>query len=173
MSAIQIEIVNTTLKVVPTAKGSYQRLELIFKNKSYQDKVETKPIMDFTSKEVFNLLKNAGQGDIFTIDREKDEKGFWQWVKCTSGVIEIKETPSMVATPSPKGNWETSEERAQRQIMIVRQSSLSNAVALLTANGGKKNTVGEVIDIARMFEDYVLHDKGGSTFDDLEEDVPL
>jgi len=42
MSDMQIEIVANPVNTIPTAKGSYQVIELAYKNKSFQDKLEGK-----------------------------------------------------------------------------------------------------------------------------------
>jgi hypothetical protein len=75
--------------------------------------------------------------------------------------------PSPVATPqasiagkpaaaSPRSTYETPEERAQRQILIVRQSSLSSAVALLTTGAKTAPSAQAVVDVAKEFEAYVF-----------------
>lgn len=172
---MQIEIVNVTVTAVPTAKGSYQRADTIYKNLSYQGKVEQKPVMDFVDKAVFASIKNSQPGDVFTVTREKDDKGFWKWTKLSPGVAGEEKEAAVVETKpnvAPKGNWETVEERAKKQTYIIRQSSLGHAVALLASNGGKKNTVEETIQVARQFEAYVT-DATVNFCHDLEEDVPL
>ena len=37
---MQIEVVANPVSTVPTAKGSYQVIDLAYKNKSFQDKLE-------------------------------------------------------------------------------------------------------------------------------------
>jgi hypothetical protein len=72
---------------------------------------------------------------------------------------------------SPKSNYETADERAARQVMIVRQSSISNAVALLKTEKHTPTTE-EVLAVAKQFENFVLG-KSNDPFADLDEDVPL
>ena len=193
MSQLVINIISVTKETKPTAKGSYDQLEIIYKNLTFQDKVEKKLIMSFMFKEVFGALSKAQFGQTFYIDRVKNDKGFWDWTKASTtneeqeqNSQEFGERQPMVApasnnpvktpTASPKSTYETSEERAARQVMIVRQSSISSAVALLAANGGKKNTAEEVLNIAKEFEAYVMGkviDKpvNPESFADMEEDV--
>ena len=49
-------------------------------------------------------------------------------------------------------NYETAEERARRQVYIIRQSSLGTAVELL----GSGASVADVINTAKQFEAYVF-----------------
>jgi hypothetical protein len=190
MSNMQIEIVANPINTVPTAKGSYQVIELAYKNKSFQDKLEGKKIMSFTNKEVFDTLSKAKFGDNFYVTRVKNDKGFWDWtgvstssvdsVQSTSGSNPVSTGISVkTGNVSPKSTYETPEERAARQILIVRQSSISSAVELAVAN--KLKSPMEVIQIAKEFEAYVfgvdagqdvVEEKVGNFFEDMEDDLP-
>jgi hypothetical protein len=179
MSDMQIEIVANPVNTVPTAKGSYQVIELAYKNKSFQDKLEGKKVMSFTNKEVFNALKESKFGDIFNVTRVKNDKGFWDWTAVRGGSMadsasnsvgtnDVPATSNFVkGTPSPKSNYETTEERAARQVLIVRQSSISSAVEFAVAH--KIKYTEEVIDIAKKFEAYVF---GKDAAPPVVEEVP-
>lgn len=64
--------------------------------------------------------------------------------------------PGMTTTASPKSTYETPEERAKKQIYIVRQSSISNAVDLLSVGQKSPPDVKAVLEAAKQFEDYVF-----------------
>ena len=195
MSNMQIEIVNVSETHMPTPKGGYMQLDVAYKNKSFQDKLEGKKIMDFANKEVYKKLKAAQFGDVFEVTREKTPDGkFWNWVSLSSGAGSVGEAPSVASTGStppmsganslktgtvtPKSNYETAEERAARQVLIVRQSSISSAVELAVAN--KVKDPQEVIKIAKEFEAYVFGNEvkeeapsaSGNFFEDMEDDLP-
>lgn len=166
---MQIQILSVTVNTVPTAKGSYQVAEVAYKDEA--GKVSGKKVMSFSNQKVFDALKIAQAGEVYTVASEKDAKGYWQWTSISKGA-DTSVKPQATSNPSPKSNYETPEERAQRQVYIIRQSSLTNAVSLLAATGDKKATPETVIAIAKQFEAYVL-DKA---FDDgsistLPEDV--
>jgi hypothetical protein len=104
------------------------------------------------------VAANAKSGDILEANFQQNAKGYWEFssLKATGETSQVAQsatpTTGVTATASRSGgNWETSEERAKRQVMIVRQSSLSTAVALKP-----KASVEEVIDVAKQFEAYVL-----------------
>lgn len=185
MSNVQIEIINVAISNPPTKAGNgktYELLDVAYKNKSFQDKVEGKKIVGFSSPQVTAALKAAQFGDKFTVVREKDGE-FWKWtqlIKDGEAIPMAVQTTSMApavkptAIPTPKSTYETAEERAARQVMIVRQSSISSAIALLAANGGKKNTPEEVVAIATIFEAFVMSKEAPPVgFADMEDDVPL
>jgi hypothetical protein len=161
MSSMTISILSATVTTVPTQKGSYQALELAFKNKSFQDKVEGKKIMSFDKMEgeTFKKLQSAPSGAVYTIGREKDEKGYWKWTSVTEGASAASTAPSQgasMAAPvaTPKSSYETAEERAKRQVMIVRQSSLSSAIAAMKDKGSLKPE--DIIEFAKKLEAYVM-----------------
>lgn len=159
---------NLVIKIIAveqqTAKAStgkdYELVEVTYKNKSFQDKVEVKKHNQYGNKDVFNALKKAEPGEVYTVSREKDAKGYWQWVGITEGEDAqpaASQAPSKatIATPAPKSTYETPEERAKKQVYIVRQSSITAAITILKTD--KKNpTVDEVLDIAKKFENYVF-----------------
>lgn len=189
MSNMQIEVVANPVSTVPTAKGSYQVIDLAYKNKSFQDKLEGKKVMSFTNKDVFAALQKAQFGDIFEISRIKNDKGFWDWTAVNSGGVGMDASASVPTTSAPtaslvkgtvtpKSNYETAEERAARQVLIVRQSSISSAVEFAVANTLKDAQA--VIAIAKEFEAYVFGTEApvveeappGNFFEDMKDDLP-
>lgn len=172
---MQITIISVDVTTTPTQKGSYQTAEVTYKNNSFQDKVENKKVMSFNHKEVFATLSKAEKGDVFTLERAKNDKGFWDWTSITEGAAgnaqqgNVKAV-SAAASPSPKSTYETPEERAKKQVYIVRQSSLSTAVEYMNGTGAiKKATAADVIFCAQEFEKYVF----GSTEPVAAEAQPL
>lgn len=163
--AIQIEILNKTVTTKPTAKGSYQILELAYKNKTFQDKVEGRKIMSFgATAESFKVLAAGNNGEVFDIEVVKNDKGFNDWVKANraganTGATAAVSRPANAAagaSSAPRSNFETPEERAQRQVLIVRQSSVSTAAAVLSAGAKSAPKIADVIEAAKEIESYVF-----------------
>ena len=151
----------TVLKseVTKNPKG-YSIAEIAYKTDD--GKAKGMKVLDYAQKDVFAVVKDAKPGDVLDADFEKNTKGFW--VFKTVSNTGLKETVAVPATPnSPvtRGNWETSEERAARQVMIVRQSSLSNAIGYYGLTGEKKLNPVDIVEVAREFEAYVLNQPTG------------
>lgn len=167
-----IQIVTTSVETKPTAKGSYQQLEVVFKNLTYQGKVESKKIMSFgANAEAFKVLSDAQAGTQFDVTVTKNAAGYNDWttvVPSTGGSAPATTAAKSASNASPRSTYETPEERAQRQVLIVRQSSLSAAVATLSV-GAKSLKTADVIAVAREYENYVfdIKDPGASGFEDL------
>jgi hypothetical protein len=87
--------------------------------------------------------------------------------------------PAKTVSSSGGSTYETKEERAVKQRYIVRQSSISSAIELLTSNG-LESTVGDVLNVAKQFEAFVFGEKlSGNTdqpaneYVDLNDDIPF
>jgi len=147
--------------------------------------------MSFTKPEtVFKTLATAKPTDVFDIELVKNEQsGYWDWTNVTraSGVENQVSTSgagtrSSVQTATNKGNWETPEERAKKQIYIIRQSSLSTAVEALSVGAKTSPKAEDIIELARKFEAFIFESNNAPAvakqdlgFGDLEdpEDVPF
>lgn len=151
MSAVEI---TTAPKGYKVAEVKYMR----------DGKEESRKIMSFAAKEAFAKLQSM---TVFPVDvnivMEKNAKtGYWDWKDIEFNTT--KEATKVAAGGKVVGsNWETPEERARRQVMIVRQSSISNAIALLAAihPKGIPDTidVAEVTALANGFEQWVMQDE--------------
>jgi hypothetical protein len=186
---MQITILSATVETVPTAKGSYDKLELAFKDDT--GLVKGKKIMSFgDGATAFQALKGAQPGEKYHITAEK-VGDYWQWPKVNKDTSVPGATEpiasAQVSKPVTSGgkvtgsNYETPEERALRrafeekkQHLIVRQSSITAALNFL---GGKAKSTTEVVQIAKEFEAYVFSlDQGKvatQALIDMPDDVPL
>lgn len=153
---------------------SYQSMEVTYKNDSGQ--VQSKKLMSFSNPDVFKQAKEWQKGDTVDINTQKDDNGYWQWISI--GADAIAQASSNTSNTSSKttrvtgSNYETKEERAQRQVMIVRQSSISSAISALTAEG-KRPSVADILGMAKEFENYVMDNKSVDSVADMEDDIPL
>lgn len=152
--------VESSDKKTKTGKD-YVEIEVTYKNIDFQEKVESKKLNPFGNKDVYNTLKSAKQGDFFEIERSKNDAGFWDWIgiSSVSGVNSAPESTGKGAGAtsytSPKSTYETPEERAKKQVYIVRQSSISAAIDTLKTDK-KAPTKEEVVDLAKYYEAYVF-----------------
>jgi len=148
---------------------SYQSIEVTYKNDLGQ--TQSKKLMSFSNPTVFNHIRDLNKGDALNVTTEKDANGYWQWTGIGGDNV-VSETKQ--ATPATGGrvtgsNYETKEERAARQILIVRQSSLASAVELL----GAGKSVEDVIATAKQFEAYVFSKSTGiDAINELVDDIP-
>lgn len=161
-----IQIISVDTDDVTSGKNTYKVMTVTHKNLS-TNKVDAKKLLSFAAdKGVWETLSKASKGDSFSVDEEKDPKGYWQWIAIHRQDGNVAPPPA--ANPAPaKPSWETAEERAQRQVLIVRQSCISSAVELCKDHGKQPNP-DQVIQIAKAFEAYVF----GTGIDSLTDDIP-
>ena len=183
---MRIEIINVQAATKPTKTGkTYVQLDVAYKNLTREGKIEGKKIMPFQNPDVHANLQKATMGQVFEVTTVKEGE-FWQW----SNVQEVAKGGNMEpqtsaassgyaskGTPSPKSTYETPEERAARQRLIVRQSCLSNAVETLKVD--KKGVdPTEALKLAERYVGWVFGEEAKVDvpdvgFDYMEDDVPM
>lgn len=106
---------------------------------------------------------NAVGGQTYTIAVSKNNAGYNDWVTAELGSGTSPAQPASVPagtssapTPAPRSNFETPEERAQRQVYIIRQSSISSAISALSIGAKAHPKIDEVLDVAKQFEAFVF-----------------
>src|SRR2546429_2230137 len=143
----QIEVLSVT-GPIKNQKGqkSWNVFEVAYKK---DGKIEGKKILDFGNPEVYKLVGQAKQGEVYTVTSEKIND-FWNWTGFTKSEPGTAQAPQASApspaesskgTKTPEGrtnsgssgrvtgsNYETPEERARKQRFIIRQSSLTTAL---------------------------------------------
>lgn len=112
---------------------------------------------------MLEALKDLSSGDTFVMEKEK--KGdFWNVLSITkttgmTNAIVIPVAASSPAKPAGKvvgSNYETPEERAKKQVYIVRQSSITAALSYFTLNKTAKASTEDILAVAKEFEKYVF-----------------
>lgn len=151
--------VEQNVEIAKNGGGSYMGARLSYRdsNGKLVEQAFHNNVLKFNPK-VKTALGNINPGDTVTIVKEK--KGdFWNVMDIVTGTA-VPDAPAKAgvsqASPAPKSNYETSEERAKKQVYIVRQSSLSAATNLLALQGKKTATKEDVVTLAKYFESYVF-----------------
>jgi len=147
---------------VKTAKGGYQKLTVNYTTNKGEDK--SKNVMSFANPAVYDAVKKLEAGQEFIVEYVPgDEYYNWQSVKTldTSPAKQhTKDAPARVST------YETPEERARKQVYIIKQSSLAQAIASYGGDPVNDDNVDHVLQRAQRFTDWVMAEP------DLFKDVP-
>ena len=153
---MKLSIISVNVAPKTSAAGKpYQNAEVIYKNLD-SGKVENKNINQYSK--VFKQVSEAQAGQVFAVKVEKDDKGYWQWIGFDRQLGEAA-APGNNAAPAPaarQGTWETPEERAQKQVYIIKQSSLSNAIETLSIGAKSPPTKEAVLALAQYYTDWVF-----------------
>lgn len=155
----KIVSIDLNATITKASGGTYKGAEIVFKDAN--GKVQTKNIHENGLKyapAVKNGLESLEPGDNFTVEMEKKDD-FWTWISIKKGIEqeEKQKTTLQQSTTTKSTSWETAEERAARQKLIVRQNSLTNAVAFLAIQPGTMSiTEVDVIETATTFYNWVF-----------------
>lgn len=163
MASLRIQIINASSEFVSKGNGKgYNKLTVTYKNLATTPaKIEVKNIMDFASPEVYAKLKDVDKDVVLQVTSEKIGE-YWQWTEVhrdDGPVPEAVATPKASAgAPAKTNTYEVNnmiqQERLkfdqEKQYLIIRQSCLSSAVALLP-----KGSAEDVMNVAEQFEQWV------------------
>lgn len=170
---MQISVIATSVATkMNKSNKPYQELEVTLKNLTF-NKVESKKLFSFGAQEgAFKALSGAKQGDVFEVTVVKNPAGFNDWTSCVQAAPgsvseQTSAASSMHTTPAGsintggksvqvKSTYETSEERAIKQRYIIKQSSLSGAINLLTVGAKSPPTIASVLALADSLVAYVM-----------------
>lgn len=140
-----------------TGKGGYFHFTLKYDK---DGKEYSRKLVSFGgSLPSYNAIKDAKVGDKFDVELKKDDTGNWQWLSAVpTGDSVAKKAAngetSGFTTTGKSGNWETTEERARRQVLIVRQSCLAQAIHLVESPESQHLDV--VLKVAKDLEEWVM-----------------
>ena len=181
---MRIKIINVDIEQKDNGKGrTYEIAEILYQA---GDRKSEFKMLSFSNPAGFKLIKDAKKGDEFDVTITKNDAGYNQWADVKpAGATEIGGASS-VPDSKPKSfggaqsrDFETKEERQQRQVLIVRQSSLTNAIAVLTTGVKAPPDADAVKKLAQEFVDFVF--QADTKFDnveqatgllDMEDDIP-
>ena len=172
---MRIEFVKVDITEFSNAKGNtYKVAEVAYKDNG---KINGKKVVSFgKSAPAFVTISTAKTGDVFEVTQVKDDK-YWVWTALTpvsAGEVAMSTNSVKGATASPRSTYETPEERAHRQLLIVKQSSLTGALKFLELNGAKKFPIEELFDVAKQLEDWVFERKTGmAAVVEMQDDLPI
>ena len=145
------------IQVPKNGGGSYPGSRLTYRDEAgaIKDKCLHNNVFKFKPG-LKTQLSNLSTGQHF--DMEQIKEGEFLNVQSivpsnAGGVAVAQESKSPI--PSPKSTYETAEERAKKQVYIVRQSCINYAIGLMGL-AKTKPSVEEAIKIAKQFEDFVF-----------------
>ena len=178
---MQITIKHVGIEQRP-AKGKgqpYEMAEIIYSDERGGPK--TFKLASFANPQVFAVVTAAQSGDQLNVTVVKGDDGYNKWTSATPADGSGGNPPQAGAARAPQGqtnsfqrDFETKDERAVKQRLIVRQSSLAQAVAVLSVGAKTAPTKEAVFELANAFTAYVYEapDLFDQPNDDPESDIP-
>jgi len=146
--AFRAKIQEVNVEKVQKGRSNYSVAHV---NYLYNGAAKTVKIMSFSNPQVFDAVQKLVGKDVEVTTTQAN--GYTNW----SQVVEASGGGGNVGSPgSTSGKvstYETAEERKLRQLYIIRQSSIANAIAFLKDNG--EMSVDNVLQTAQQFVDFV------------------
>ncbi|MBT9145723.1 MAG: hypothetical protein DDT42_01599 [candidate division WS2 bacterium] len=182
---VQGTIISLSLEteVKKNGGGSYKGWELVYKSSDGEVRTIAKPVQGLKfNASLKTQLESFLVGDKFTLEQEKNPAGFydvksivqgWSGGEVSAPVSTSAQTQKVSGgTPYQSSSYPTKEERAQTQRYIIRQSSLTNAVATLSV-GSKSLNPKDVLVLAEQYVDFIFEQlRGQEGIDALQDDIP-
>ena len=171
---MKISILATSTATLTSKAGKpYQQLEVTYKNLTF-NKVESKKLMPFgENKGAFDALVNSKAGEVYEITVVKNAQGYNDWPTVVQAAPDNEAATSLPAaskggTTFPvKSTYETPEERAKKQVYIIKQSSINAAVASLSPGAKSALSFDAVTNLAEQYTKWVLSD----AFSEAKQDI--
>jgi hypothetical protein len=158
----QVTVQDVRIEDVVKGKNRYQIAHVVYTDNRGQQK--EKKVLSFSNPAVFNTAKGLASGTVIEVSYAKDDP-YFNWAKVEVMDADNPATGSESAAPKPTvgaasgkvlGNqYETRDERQMRQLHIVRQSSISNAINALTPGAKAPLKIEDVLDYAQELVDFV------------------
>ena len=172
--SFKIEIQEVVITEAGNGPRKYKVADVVY---SWNGNQRKQRVMSFANPDVFKTVSAITNPVAAEIEVTKNAKGYDEWAKVSLVNASSGSTTAAKATAPGKvlgSNYETPEERKFRQLLIVRQSSIANAIDFLkplAADGGL--TVANVLETAQEFVDFVYGtNETLETLDRMPNDIP-
>jgi hypothetical protein len=143
----------------PGQKAPYGKATVYY---TYNGEPRKQTIVSIFNPGIFKQVNELEQGTEIEVEVIKNEDGFNQWKTLTvlgARDSAAKATPTGTATAGVTkvtgSNYETRDERAARQVLIVKQSSLAQAIAYFGTDA-RAQSVESILEVAQTFADWVF-----------------
>lgn len=170
-----LTVVAVDAKTATSAKGKpYQLVELAYKNNTFQGKLESAKINQYSN--VFKQVSGMLPGQSYTVEKEKDDSGYYQWLSVTqlapgtTSSVQTSAAPTSAAQ-AVRSTYETPEERSAKQVYIVKQSAIAQAVASLSVGAKNPPSTDQVLDRAQEYVDFVFDKPKPISLAEMENDL--
>ena len=149
---MQIVITQVQITEINTGKTPYKRADVSYTSNG---RPQTFKVMSFSSPAVFAVLSKASPGEAFNVAISKNAAGYNQWDSITPASA-VKPAQAASVSSATRSSYETPEERADRQRLIVRQSSLTAAINTLTPGAKTVLDFQQVVTLAEEYASWVF-----------------
>lgn len=169
---MQVQIRNVNVEWAGEGRKKYGKATVEY---THNGEARRQNVMSFSNPDVFKKVQEL-TGQTVEVEVGKNDKGYSEWRSVTVGASNASNAPSPAATGTTRvsgSNYETKEERAARQVLIVKQSSLSSAVATLSPGAKAALEPNVVLELAQKYADWVFEKPSLGGVEEMSDDIPF
>lgn len=178
--SFKIKVIEVNIEEVRNGRNKYDKASVVY---SFNGQNRTQNIMSFSNPAIFAKVRGMKTGEEYVVEVTKNDRGYNQWASIEAASAATQDVSSASKTSVPTrtnvSTYETPQERAIKQLYIVRQSSISSALEFVKMSQADGITVAGVLDVAQHFVDFVFNqpskELGQESGDlmDLENDLSM
>jgi hypothetical protein len=153
----QVTIQDVRIETVTKGRNSYQVATVV--HTTPRGETKEKKVMSFSNPAVYATVSKATSGQVYDVGYTPGDQ-YYNWA--TISLMEASGEPQKAAaggsTAATGGKvsvstYETAEERKIKQMYIIKQSSITNAIARAAQHTDP--TVIDVLQLAQIYVDFV------------------
>ena len=170
--AFKIVIQEVKIEEVRNGRNKYDKAEVVY---SFNGQNRTQKLMSFSNPAIFAQVRKMVSGETYDVEVVKNEAGFNSWAKIVAvsgepapGVAASGDKPTTGRTTV--STYETAEERKIKQMYIIKQSSITNAIARAGQNPDPLSI--DILGLAQQFVDFVYGNQEADLFQE-DNDIPV
>ena len=164
----RIVIQEVKIEEVRNGRNKYDKAEVVY---SFNGQNRTQKLMSFSNPAIFAQVRKMVSGETYDVEVVKNEAGFNSWAKIVAASNDAAPAVSGDKPTTGRTNvstYETAEERKIKQMYIIKQSSITNAIARAGQNPDPLSI--DILGLAQQFVDFVY---GNQEADLFQEDNDL
>ena len=150
---MKIKITDVNVEWIAKGKSKYGKASVSY---TYNGEPRTQNIMSFANPDVFKTVQEM-VGKEVEVAITKNAQNYTEWSSITvdGGSSSPANNTAVPNRTVVNRDFETREERAARQVLIVKQSSLSAAIDTLKTDKVSPNP-DDVLTLAQKYTDWVF-----------------
>lgn len=167
----QVTIQDVRIETVTKGRNSYQVATVV--HTTPRGETKEKKVMSFSNPAVFAVVSKAQSGEVYDVGYTPGDQYYnWATIKImdASGEAPAASTGGKAAPAGGKvsaSTYETAEERKIKQMYIIKQSSITNAIA--RAGQYPDPNAVDILSLAQQFVDFVYGNN--ETLDSMDSDI--
>ena len=168
--AFKIVIQEVKIEEVRNGRNKYDKAEVVY---SFNGQNRTQKLMSFSNPAIFAQVRKMVSGETYDVEVVKNEAGFNQWAKIVAASNDAAPAVSGDKPTTGRTNvstYETAEERKIKQMYIIKQSSITNAIARAGQNPDPLSI--DILGLAQQFVDFVYGNQEADLFQE-DNDIPV